>query len=77
MPAPIDMFILILTIVLPLAWYFRDSLPFIGTRSASVPAGAVKGKNAAVEEGDPRDFVGKMDRGVSRPSIPSRSALAS
>lgn len=69
MPAPIDLFILALTILLPLAWYFRDSLPIIGGRSKAGGAGsggaAGIGKKGAVEEGDPRDFVGKMERGVS------------
>lgn len=68
MPAPIDLFILALTIVLPLAWYFKDSLPIIGGRSRSGTTSSLaggSGKKGAVDEGDPRDFVGKMERGVS------------
>lgn len=69
MPAAIDLFILSLTILLPLAWYFRDSLPIVGGRAragaSSSRAAGGPAKKGAVEEGDPRDFVGKMERGVS------------
>jgi hypothetical protein len=67
MPSPIDLFILALTIILPLAWYYRNSLPLIGSRAVSASLGGPGGsaRKGIVEEGDPRDFVGKMERGVS------------
>ena len=65
MPSPVDLFILILTIALPLAWYFRDSLPLIGSRSPTSGSSVANKARNAVDEGDPRDFVGKMERGVS------------
>ena len=67
MASPFDLLILFLTIALPLAYYFRDSLPIIGAKSGSsavVTNGNVAKKRE--EEGDPRDFVGKMERAVSR-----------
>jgi hypothetical protein len=66
MASPFDILILLLTIGLPLAYYFRDSLPIIGGKSN--PAAAVTNGHAPKkreEEGDPRDFVGKMERAVS------------
>ncbi|EIW68745.1 hypothetical protein TREMEDRAFT_71903 [Tremella mesenterica DSM 1558] len=57
MPSPIDIVILLLTIILPLGWYFRNSLPLIGTKR---PPTQVKTK--VEEDGDPRDFVSKMER---------------
>jgi NADPH-ferrihemoprotein reductase len=66
MASPFDILILLLTIGLPLAYYFRDSLPIIGGKSN--PAAAVTNGHATKkreEEGDPRDFVGKMERAVS------------
>lgn len=64
MPSPVDLTILLLTILLPLAWWFRNSLPIIGgkPRAALTTNGSASRK---VDEGDPRDFVGKMERAVS------------
>jgi NADPH-ferrihemoprotein reductase len=64
MPSPIDLTILLLTILLPLAWWFRNSLPIVGgkPRAALTTNGSASRK---VDEGDPRDFVGKMERAVS------------
>lgn len=61
---PIDLTIIVLGVILPLLWFFRESLPIIGgkPRSTGAPVAASKKKE---EEGDPRDFVGKMQRGVS------------
>lgn len=64
----VDLVILFLTVALPLLWWFRDSLPFIGGKPrSSADAAALKrgGVGGADEDGDPRDFVGKMERGVS------------
>ena len=61
--APVDLTIVLLTLLLPLLWYFRESLPIIGGKPKKVSAtGAPKKRE---EEGDPRDFVSKMGRGVS------------
>jgi len=60
---PVDLTIIFLTLLLPLLWYFRESLPIIGGKPKSATTtGAPKKRE---EEGDPRDFVGKMERGVS------------
>lgn len=66
MASPIDYVIIVLTIVLPLAYYYRDSLPIIGTKPATVAStnGHAVPKRKE-EEADPRDFVGKMERAVS------------
>ncbi|GFZ49232.1 NADPH-hemoprotein reductase [Saitozyma sp. JCM 24511] len=65
MPSPVDLTILLLTILLPLAWWFRNSLPIIGgkPRAALTTNGSASRK---VDEGDPRDFVGKMERANKR-----------
>ncbi|KAK8846787.1 hypothetical protein IAR55_005875 [Kwoniella newhampshirensis] len=67
MPSPIDLLIIVLTIGLPLLYIFRDSLPVIGgkPRSAAVNGSAAGGKTK-VEDGDPRDFVVKMQRANKR-----------
>ncbi|WVQ84078.1 hypothetical protein IAT38_006223 [Cryptococcus sp. DSM 104549] len=66
MPSPIDLVIILLTVSLPLLWFFRESLPIIGGKPRPAAAGASGSKKAAVEEGDPRDFVGKMTRANKR-----------
>lgn len=69
MASPFDLLILFLTIALPLAYYFRDSLPIIGAKSS--PSTVLSNGNVSKkreEEGDPRDFVGKMERAVSLPT---------
>jgi NADPH-ferrihemoprotein reductase len=66
MASPFDLLILFLTFALPLAYYFRDSLPIIGAKAG--PASVVSNGHVPKkreEEGDPRDFVGKMERAVS------------
>jgi len=67
MPTVIDLVIIFLTISLPLAFWFRESIPFIGgkPRSALTSNGVAASAKSKVEEGDPRDFIGKMERGVS------------
>ena len=66
MPSPIDIVIILLTFMLPLSWYFRNSLPLVRgkARGQKISTGNGVG-HYKVEEGDPRDFVGKMERGVS------------
>ncbi|KAK4687869.1 NADPH-ferrihemoprotein reductase, partial [Tremellales sp. Uapishka_1] len=66
MPAPIDILIIALTIVLPLAYYFRDSLPFIGVKPDKVALGARTSGHGGADEGDTRDFVDKMQRAGKR-----------
>lgn len=62
----VDLVILFLAVALPLLWWFRESLPFIGGKPASAADASLKrGGAGADDEGDPRDFVGKMERGVS------------
>lgn len=62
----VDLVILLLAVALPLLWWFRESLPFIGGKPRDAADAAIKrGGAGADEEGDPRDFVGKMERGVS------------
>lgn len=65
MASPIDYVIILLTIVLPLTYYFRESLPFIGGRPATASSNGHAVPKRKEEEGDPRDFVGKMERAVS------------
>lgn len=64
MLSAIDIVIITLTIALPLLFFFRESLPFIGGKTrAAAPHAAIANK-ASVDEGDPSDFVGKMTRAV-------------
>ncbi|KAL7424371.1 hypothetical protein Q5752_000053 [Cryptotrichosporon argae] len=65
MPAPIDVVIALLSLLLPLAWYYRESLPIIGGRPRASAATA-KGAARREDAGDPRDFVGKMERANKR-----------
>jgi len=66
MPSPLDLAIVLLTLLLPLAWYFRESLPFIGAkpRSAAYTNGNGVG-HGKDDDGDPRDFVEKMEKLVN------------
>ncbi|ODN75426.1 hypothetical protein L202_06577 [Cryptococcus amylolentus CBS 6039] len=68
MPGATDTVIIALTILLPLLYFFRNSLPFIGGKPKNAPSAAVSEKTA-VEEGDPSDFVGKMARAGKRCAI--------
>ncbi len=70
MPSAVDLVIVFLTIALPLAFWFRNSIPFIGGKPRAAVSNGINGhgaKASKVDEGDPRDFVGKMERGVSFP----------
>ena len=58
-----DLTLVILTLALPLLWWFRESLPFIGSKPR-LPTSNGTAKTA-VDEGDPRDFVQRMERAVS------------
>lgn len=72
----VDLVILFLAVALPLLWWFRESLPFIGGKPAGAADASLKrGGAGADDEGDPRDFVGKMERGVST-SFLSHSAVS-
>jgi NADPH-ferrihemoprotein reductase len=61
--APVDLTIILLTLLLPLLWYFRESLPIVGGKAKKITTTGASKKRE--EEGDPRDFVAKMERGVS------------
>lgn len=66
MPSTVDLVLVLLTILLPVCYLYRESLPIIGGKSRSAPAGFVDVKKRVQEEdGDPRDFVEKMKKGVS------------
>ncbi|OXM79615.1 NADPH-ferrihemoprotein reductase [Cryptococcus neoformans Bt63] len=66
MLSAVDIVIITLTVALPLLYFFRESLPFIGGKTrAAAPHAAVANK-ANVDEGDPSDFVGKMTRANKR-----------
>lgn len=66
MPSPVDMVIIVLTIALPLLFWFRESLPFIGSRPRTVPVEEKKSAGASgAYDGDERDFVEKMEKMVS------------
>jgi NADPH-ferrihemoprotein reductase len=75
MPSPLELTIYLLPLLLALAFFYRDSLPIIGGKAASSSAVAARsagpnGKGTKKEdEGDPRDFVGKMERAVSLKAI--------
>lgn len=80
MASPVDMIIIVLTIALPLLFFFRNSLPFIGGRSRDgadgASAGSLKRSSTGMDEGDdPRDFVDKMARGVSVLCARARGAV--
>lgn len=65
MASPIDYVIILLTILLPLGYYFRDSLPFIGSKPSTSSSNGHAAPKRKEDEVDPRDFVGKMERAVS------------
>ncbi len=67
MLSPIDLAIVLLTLLLPLAWYFRDSLPIISGKPRPATVSDGNGVHVKVDDGDPRDFVEKMENGVSGP----------
>lgn len=66
MASQVDLLIIALAVILPLLFWFRESIPFIGKPKGD-EFGRSAGDSAAAEEeeGDPRDFVGKMTRAVS------------
>lgn len=73
---PVDLIIILLGLVLPTLFFFRNSLPFIGGRAPSGGAGSVPGQKidlGGIDDGDdPRDFVDKMERGVSTKTSSSK-----
>lgn len=64
MPSAVDIVIIVLTVALPVLYFFRESLPFIGGRTRAAAPHAPVANKTSVEEGDPSDFVGKMRRAV-------------
>lgn len=64
MPSAVDIVIIVLTVALPVLYFFRESLPFIGGRTRAAAPHALVANKTSVEEGDPSDFVGKMRRAV-------------
>ncbi|OCF59039.1 NADPH-ferrihemoprotein reductase [Kwoniella mangroviensis CBS 10435] len=72
MATQLDLLIIILTVSLPLLYFFRESLPFIGGKpfADSTQNGSASSKAKKVEEeGDPRNFVEKMERAGKRAVI--------
>lgn len=73
MATSVDWLIVGLAILLPLLWWNRNSLPFIGGKpraaGAAVASSNAAGGAAAEEVGDDRDFYDKMKRGVSFQSV--------
>lgn len=63
--APVDWTIVVLGLLLPVLWFFRESLPIIGGKPRAVITPSTTQTNKKEDEGDPRDFVAKMQRGVS------------
>ncbi len=82
MPSPVDIVIITLTILLPVLYIYREQLPIIGGKTRDEVLangnGHVNGngkEKGGEDEGDPRDFVDKMEKAVSprwrhRPSRP-------
>lgn len=71
MPSPVDLVIVLLAIVLPLLFVFRESIPGIGGKKRVLPGDDSADKKADSAgaaggyEGDQRDFVEKMNKLVS------------
>ena len=74
MPTPADTIIVVLLVLLPILYVYRDSLPLIGksalnkaSSSSSTSNGAVglAGKKKREEQGDPRDWLEQMKKAVS------------
>ncbi len=75
MVSAVDTVIVVLTIALPLLYFYRESIPFIGGKVKSTiignghangsANGNGNGKAIKEDEGDPRDFVAKMEKAVS------------
>lgn len=71
MASQVDLVIILAVVVLPLLFWFRESLPFIGGGSKRDAFGREinsSGGGAGAdddEDGDPRDFVTKMTKAVS------------
>lgn len=69
MPSSVDLTLVVLTILLPILYLYRNSLPFINApKDAANKINGVAGKavSTVLDEGDPRDWVAKMERNVSR-----------
>ncbi|WWC67713.1 uncharacterized protein I206_101625 [Kwoniella pini CBS 10737] len=70
MATQLDLLIILLTISLPLLYFFRESLPFIGGKPLpSTQNGSIGKAKKVEEEGDPRNFVEKMERAGKRAVI--------
>ncbi|KAI5450457.1 hypothetical protein NCC49_003079 [Naganishia albida] len=69
MPSPVDLTLVVLTILLPILYLYRNSIPFINApKDAANKINGVAGKaaSALADEGDPRDWVAKMERNNKR-----------
>ncbi|WWC59241.1 uncharacterized protein I303_101791 [Kwoniella dejecticola CBS 10117] len=70
MATQLDLLIILLTVSLPLLYFFRESLPFIGGKALpSKQNGSAAKAKKVEEEGDPRNFVEKMERAGKRAVI--------
>jgi hypothetical protein len=69
MPTPADTLIVVLLVLLPVLYFYKDSLPLIGKPSKnSGDRAGVNGngsKGGVEEEGDPRDWLEQMNKAVS------------
>lgn len=67
MPTPADTLIVVLLVLLPVLYYYRDTLPLIGKPAKSGDRASVNGVNGKKkeDEGDPRDWLEQMQRAVS------------
>lgn len=69
MPTPADTLIVVLLVLLPVLYFYKDSLPLIGkpSKNSGDRAGVNGngGKGGVEEEGDPRDWLEQMNKAVS------------
>ena len=70
MPTPADTLIVVLLVLLPVLYFYKDSLPLIGKPSKnSGDRAGVNGngsKGGVEEEGDPRDWLEQMNKANKR-----------
>ena len=72
MPTPADTIIVVLLVLLPILYVYRDSLPLIGksalnkaSSTTSNGVGGAAGKKNKEDQGDPRDWLEQMKKAVS------------
>ena len=67
MPTPADTLIVVLLVLLPVLYYYRETLPLIGKPVKLGDRAGVNGNagKKQEEEGDPRDWLEQMQKAVS------------